>query len=82
MHATILTSKGQITIPISVRKILNLNIGDRVSFILEQDKVEIVKVEKSSNFYGSIKARGVQNFKHIRRIVKKRVARRIVDETK
>ena len=36
-----LTTQGQVTIPVSIRKSLGLNPGDRVSF-LENDRGEIV----------------------------------------
>jgi len=33
------TSKGQITIPKDIRDILNLDVGDKVEFILQDDRV-------------------------------------------
>lgn len=41
---SILREKGQLTLPFDVRTILNLREGDRVAFIInEQKKVEVVK---------------------------------------
>lgn len=43
-----ITSKGQVTIPIAVRKSLNLNPGDQVSFeLLEGGKAEMERKEIS-----------------------------------
>ncbi len=39
MELAKITSKGQITIPIQIRKKLNLKEGDKVVFITEGDKV-------------------------------------------
>lgn len=39
MEISRITSKGQITIPIEIRKKLNLKIGDKVVFIEDGDKV-------------------------------------------
>ncbi len=39
MELAKITSKGQITIPIEIRKKLNLKEGDKVVFITEGDKV-------------------------------------------
>lgn len=43
MPNAVLTSKGQITIPVSVRKALQVDTGDRVQFIqVEPGRYEIV----------------------------------------
>lgn len=39
MEISRITSKGQITIPIEIRKKLNLKTGDKVLFIEEGDKI-------------------------------------------
>lgn len=39
MELAKITSKGQITIPIKIRKMLNLKEGDKVIFIEEGDKI-------------------------------------------
>ena len=39
MEIARITSKGQITIPIGIRKKLNLKEGDKVIFIEEEDKI-------------------------------------------
>jgi len=40
---TTLSSKGQVTIPVAVRKRLRLNTGDRIDFVFfSKDRVEIV----------------------------------------
>ncbi|CZT33071.1 looped-hinge helix DNA binding domain-containing protein, AbrB family [Rhizobium sp. 9140] len=40
-YAAKLTSKGQTTIPIEVRKYLDLNPGDQMDFIIEDGEVKI-----------------------------------------
>lgn len=45
MLASILTSKGQTTIPAEVRKALNLKPGDRVTFEIKDHKAVISKIE-------------------------------------
>jgi bifunctional DNA-binding transcriptional regulator/antitoxin component of YhaV-PrlF toxin-antitoxin module len=43
---SILRKKGQLTLPLDVRDILNLNVGDRVSFVInENKKIEVMKQE-------------------------------------
>ena len=40
-----LTSKGQATIPIAIRKHLHLQSGDRIAFKVLDDRVEIARAE-------------------------------------
>ena len=80
MHTARLTSKGQVTIPMFIRSILGIKSGDEIGFVLDQDKIEVIKMGNVSDFYGSIKVKGVQNFKHIRKTVKKKVTGEIIDE--
>lgn len=43
MEVSRISSKGQVTIPKTIREILNLSEGDRVAFIEENGKVVITK---------------------------------------
>ena len=45
MQTSILTSKGQVTVPADIRRRLGLAPGDRVAFILDGDHVELVRRE-------------------------------------
>ncbi len=48
MEIAKVTSKGQITIPVEIRKKLNLKNGDKVVFIEDQDKVYIINAAKAA----------------------------------
>ncbi|MFO8072469.1 MAG: type II toxin-antitoxin system PrlF family antitoxin [Polyangia bacterium] len=45
MAAATITSKGQITIPKSIRKMLRLEAGDRIGFVVREDGVVEMKPE-------------------------------------
>lgn len=45
MTITTLTTKGQATIPVEVRRQLDLHAGDKINFVIAHDKVYIVKVQ-------------------------------------
>ena len=48
MSTATLTSKGQITIPAEVRRVLNVDAGDRVEFVqVEPGRFEIVAATRS-----------------------------------
>lgn len=40
---TVLTRKGQLTVPIAIRQALGLKRGDKIRFILERDNVILTK---------------------------------------
>ncbi|MEQ8202030.1 MAG: AbrB/MazE/SpoVT family DNA-binding domain-containing protein, partial [Syntrophomonadaceae bacterium] len=46
MEAAKITSKGQITIPIDIRKKLNLKDGDKVIFVEDGDKIIFANAAK------------------------------------
>jgi len=60
MATATVTSKGQITIPIEVRKKLGLRPGDRVDFIEGENGVFILNPKKRSimDLHGAIKWEG------------------------
>jgi antitoxin PrlF len=43
MYSSSLTSKGQVTIPIELRQLLNLKLGDKVGFTIEDDHIILFK---------------------------------------
>lgn len=45
--SAILTSKGQLTLPKTIREVLDLNEGDKINFILDSDLQ--VRIEKANN---------------------------------
>ena len=48
MTAATLTTKGQITIPIDVRRALNVEAGDRVEFVqIETGRFEVIAATRS-----------------------------------
>lgn len=60
IQPTTITQKGQVTIPVQVRKVLGLRHGDQVKFIVTKKKE--VKVKPAKRFsimslYGSLKPR-------------------------
>jgi antitoxin PrlF len=40
---TVVTRKGQVTIPADIRRVLGIKEGDKVAFVLENDQVRLTK---------------------------------------
>jgi AbrB family looped-hinge helix DNA binding protein len=81
MPISVLTSKGQMTIPKEVRKALNLRPSEKVIIVVEGNQA-IIKPLKGNllDIGGSIKISKKEkptNFKKVREEVKRRIARRI-----
>ena len=81
MPISVLTSKGQMTIPKEVRKALNLRPSEKVIIVVEGDQA-IIKPLKGNllDIGGSIKISKKEkpiNFKKVREKVKERIAKRI-----
>ena len=49
-HVSVITRKGQVTIPAEIRRALSLQEGDKVAFEVEEDRVRIAR-------HGSVVAR-------------------------
>ena len=47
MNSSALTIKGQVTIPIDIRKQLGLHPGDKVGFLIEDDHVVLFRKESN-----------------------------------
>lgn len=71
-----ITAKGQVTIPVEIRKALGLKPGDKAAFVYDQDGV---RIEPSSSTlrlgFGAVKPRKKpEDFKQLRGEVQKWVA--------
>jgi antitoxin PrlF len=80
MPISVLTSKGQMTIPKEVRKALNLRPSEKVIIVVEGNQA-IIKPLRGNllDIGGSIEIPGKEkpiNFKKVREEVKKRIAKR------
>ena len=82
MSMSVLTKKGQTTIPKDIRNFLNLAPNDKILYLMEGKKVVIKPLEGNIlDLKGSVKAKGKPiDFKNLRNETKKKVARQIVKE--
>lgn len=82
MSMSVLTKKGQTTIPKDIRNFLNLAPNDKILYLQEGNKV-VIKPLKGDilDLKGSVKAKNKPiDFKKLRNETKKKVARKIVEE--
>jgi len=77
---SMVTTKGQVTIPKRIREILGINPHDKVDFIQEGGKIVLVPVRTLLDLRGSVTGRQAGDFAEERAAAKKGVARRVVDE--
>lgn len=70
------TEKGQVTIPLLIRKKLFLTPGDRVSFLLEEEKVKLMKTPNFFSLRGSLKTTKKYNKKKAREAIGKMLAKK------
>ncbi len=47
MNSSALTVKGQVTIPVDIRKQLGLHPGDKIAFLIEDDHVVLFRKESN-----------------------------------
>ena len=83
MSVSVLTKKGQTTIPKDIRNFLNLAPNDKILYLMEGNKV-VIKPLKGNilDLKGSVKTKGKPiDFKKLRSETKKKVARKIVEES-
>lgn len=71
-----ITSKGQITIPVSIRKLLGVKDGDKVLFLQEGNRVVMMNasvnalLEAQKDFQGEAEKLGLQNEQDVVNLVK------------
>ncbi|WP_298269102.1 AbrB/MazE/SpoVT family DNA-binding domain-containing protein [Geobacter sp.] len=74
------TSKGQITIPKEIRRLLNINPNDKVDFVVVEGRAVLVPVKSLKNLRGAVKAREGSTFAEEREAAKRAVAVRVREE--
>ncbi len=79
---SVVSSKGQVTIPVKVRKALGLKPGDRVAYKLIEGGAELVPLKGSIlDAAGSVKPRKrPENFTEVRQATKRAVSRRVAEK--
>lgn len=81
---TTITTKGQVTIPSEVRKMLNISVGDKVSFgeiEVEERKIILKIIPKNivSELAGSLSSKiRNSNYKKVREITGKLLAKKYI----
>ena len=83
MSVSVLTKKGQTTIPKDIRNYLNLAPNDKILYLMEGNKV-VIKPLKGNilDLKGSVKTKDKPiDFRKLRRETKKKVARKIVEDS-
>ena len=81
-YVATITNKGQVTIPVAIRDILNLQPSSRLIFSIEEERIiaEPIKADLLS-LYGSVKSnKKALNTKDIRKIVMKKITKDIAHE--
>ena len=73
-----ITTKGQITIPVSIRRSHGLQPNDRVDFVTDGDRIILIPVKTLRDFRGSVIGSGTPDEE--RQAAKKAVASRIIEE--
>lgn len=58
MHASMVTTKGQTTLPKAVRDALGLGPGDRLRYVIDRDGVRLLKAQPVSRLAGLLKRDG------------------------
>ncbi len=81
MAVSIVTTKGQTTIPKSIRAFLKLEAKDKILYQVENEKVIMRPLEGDIlDLRGSVKTEEKPvDFKKIRKVTRKRIARKIVE---
>lgn len=82
-YVATITDKGQVTIPIAIRKIFNLQPSSRLIFSIDEERIiaQSIKTDLLS-LYGSIKTKSKKpiNLRKIRQIIRKKIGENAANE--
>ena len=86
-YSTVITRKGQVTIPAEIRRSLGLKQGDRVEFIHENGKVRLEPigsvVERTAGIFAEYRRPGPPpTFKELREAFERGVAEEVAESLK
>ena len=80
MPSATLTSKGQLTLPKAIRDLLRLGAGDRVDFIVKDDRTVVLRPATADvgELKGFLKKKGLRRLsvEEMNTIIRRRAARR------
>jgi len=81
MLQSVITRKGQTTIPKEIRELLKLKPNDKLFYIVEEDKVILKPIRGNIlELRGSITSKGRKlDFEEIRKVSRKKISRRIAE---
>lgn len=81
-YVATITDKGQVTIPVAIRDILNLQPSSRLIFSIEKERITAQPIKTDLlSLYGSVKSnKKALNTKNIRKIIMKKIAKNIAIE--
>ena len=81
MYSTSITQKGQITIPVHIRKKLGLKTGQKVGFTERDKEVVIEPVPNFLDLIGSLKTKKKYDKRKARKAIGEYLAQRYVKST-
>ena len=76
----VVTRKGQVTIPKTIRELLNIQAKDRVEFVREGNRVLLIRVKTLKDLRGAVPSQGKAFFATERSCAKSAVVRRVREE--
>ena len=79
MIATV-TSKGQVTIPKAIRKIMGIHPNDKIDFALENNHVILRPLKTLKDLRGSVASVDKTDLKKQRKVVREAVGKRVIEE--
>lgn len=77
----VVTSKGRVTIPKTIRELLGIHAKDRVEFVQEGNRVLLVRIATLKDLRGAVPSKGKAFFAMERSRAKSAIARRVREET-
>lgn len=84
MHVSVITSRGQTTIPKEIREEMDLKPNDKIVYVPDGERVFMLNISGNIlDTYGAFSRpkKGALDYKKLRKKVKKKISEKIVGET-